>query len=250
MVKPRSLVAATVIVAEAYAALQWLGRTYGATAEERKRHLPGDDLVERPDFQTTHAITIAAPPSAVWPWLVQMGWGRAQWYTARWVGQLLFPNNGPSAEVIVPELQHLKVGDRILDGPPEAKCVFVVDALEPDRHLVLHSTGHLPPGWAQRYGASIDFTWVFVLNDLGDGRCRFVFRSRCRLEPMWVRAFYVAVMVPADFVMARQMLRGVKARAERPRHDDATRRRPAASSAEGDGSLDTPPPRVGAVCKE
>ena len=213
MVK-RSVIAGAAVAIEGYAALQWLGRSYGATRDERSRRLPGDALVARADFQTTHAITIDAPPEAVWPWLVQMGWGRAQWYTARWVDRLLFPKNGPSADVVVPELQHLEVGDRILDGPPEAQCAFVVDALDPNRHLVLHSTDHLPPGWAERYGASIDFTWAFVLGDLGDGRCRFVFRSRCRLQPRWVRAVYVGMMVPADFVMARQMLRGVKARAE------------------------------------
>lgn len=217
MVKRMHMVAGAAVAIEAYSALQWLGRTYGATPEECRRRLPGDDLVERPDFRTTHAITIDAPSEKVWPWLVQMGWGRAQWYTARWVDRLLFPNNGPSAEVVVPELQHLAVGDRVLDGPPEARCVFVVEELVTARHVVLHSTEHLPPGWAERYGAAIDFTWVFVLEDLDDGRCRFLFRSRCRLEPRWVRAFYVAVMVPADFVMSRQMLRGVKRRVERQR---------------------------------
>ena len=58
----------------------------------------------------------------------------------------------------------LAVGDRILDGPPEAHCAFLVEQLEPRRHLVLHSTEHLPPGWADRYGAGIDWTWAFVLD--------------------------------------------------------------------------------------
>lgn len=198
-----------------YGVLQWLGRTFGSSRVERRRSLPGDELVPHPQFQTDHATTIDVAPEQVWPWLVQMGWGRGQWYTAQWVDRLLFPANGASAETIVPELQHLAVGDRILDGPPEANCAFVVDALESNRHLVLHSTEHLPQGWAERFGAWIDFTWAFVLDDVGDGSTRFSFRSRARLGPSWVRAFYRAVMVPADFVMARQMLRGVKARAER-----------------------------------
>jgi hypothetical protein len=209
----RAIVAGAVAMA-AYGALQWLGRSYGATRAERRAWFPGDELVVPPNAETTHATTINAPPACVWPWLVQMGWGRGQWYTARWVDRLLFPANGPSAERIVPELQHLAPGDRIFDGPPQAKCSFVVAQLETDRHLVLHSTEHLPPGWAERFGAWIDFTWVFALDDLGDGRSRFLFRSRSRVGPLWVRAFYLAVMVPADFVMARQMLRGVKRRAE------------------------------------
>ncbi|MGZ5418487.1 MAG: hypothetical protein ACXWDI_15065 [Nocardioides sp.] len=195
-------------------ALQWLGRTYGSTAEERRRQLPGDELVEAPQVITNHATTIEGTPASVWPWLAQMGWGRGQWYTARWVDKLLFPRNGPSADVVVPELQNLKVGDKVLDGPPEANCSFTVEGLEENRHLVMHSREHLPPGWAER-GAGIDFTWVFVLDDLGDGRTRFLFRCRLRVWPRWVETFYVAAMVPADFVMSRQMMRGLSCRVER-----------------------------------
>ena len=62
----------------------------------------------------------------MWPWLVQMGWGRAGWYTARWVDRLLFPANGPSATQIIPELQSLDVGDFIPDGAPETKTGLIV----------------------------------------------------------------------------------------------------------------------------
>jgi hypothetical protein len=203
----------------AQGALQWLGRTYGSTSDERRRTLPGDDLVVTPHFVTDHATTIDARPEAVWPWLAQMGWGRAQWYTARWVDKLLFPNNGPSADVIVPGLQNLELGDRVLDGPPELNCSFIVEGLEPNRHLVLHSAEHLPPGWAER-GAGIDFTWAFVLEDLGDGRTCLHFRCRARLWPAWVRAFYLLAMIPADFVMARQMMCGLKTRVERTNGDN------------------------------
>jgi hypothetical protein len=210
----RAAVAAAAIALPGYAALQWLGRSYGATTVERRSALPGDELCRHPDAVTTHATTIQAPPQRVWPWLVQMGWGRGQWYTARWVDRLLFPANGPSADRIIPELQHLAVGDRILDGPPEANCAFVVATLDPYRDLVLHSSQHLPPRWADRFGATIDFSWAFHLHDVGDGRTRFVFRSRMRAAPGWVRAVYLAAILPADFVMSRQMLRGVKTRAE------------------------------------
>ena len=79
-----------------------LGRTYGSTRHERVHPLPGDGLVEDAQIVATHAVTLAAPPEEVWPWLLQVGWHRAGWYTARWVDQLLFPDNSPSAERIVP----------------------------------------------------------------------------------------------------------------------------------------------------
>jgi hypothetical protein len=203
-----------------YAELQWLGRTYGATRAERHRPLPGDDVCTHPQAVTTHAITIDARPDRVWPWLVQMGWGRGQWYTARWVDRLLFPDNGPSAERLVPEWQDLKAGDRVLDGAPDKHTAFVVTELEPNRHLILQSTEHLPPQWEERYGAALNWSWQFVLDELPEDQTRFIFRSRLRLEPRWVEAFYLAVIVPADFIMSRQMLHGVKQRAERTTNDD------------------------------
>jgi hypothetical protein len=200
--------------AAGYLSLQWLGRNYGATTAERRRRLPGDDLIPDPMAVTTHAITIGAPPEEIWPWLVQVGWHRGAWYTAGWVDWLLFPANGPSADRILPEFQHLAVGDHVPDGPPEADCEFIVAQLEPGHHLVLHSEDHLPPGWKERYGAWINWTWAFVLDDLG-GRTRFIFRSRWRAGPARVAAGYLLAIIPADFVMSRQMLRGVKSRAER-----------------------------------
>jgi hypothetical protein len=104
----------------------------------------------------------------------------------------------------------------------EKNCAFVVEQLEPNRHLVLHSREHLPPGWSRRFGAAIDWTWAFVLEDLGDRQTRFIFRSRMRVAPWWVTAVYLGVIVPADFVMSRQMLRGVRARVERTPTSDLT----------------------------
>jgi hypothetical protein len=190
-----------------------LGRTYGSTVEERVACLPGDELIADPEVQTDHAITIDAPPSAVWPWLVQMGWGRGGWYTARWVDRLLFPANGPSADRIVPELQHLEVGSFVPDGPPETECGLYVVHLEPERALVLRSTSHLPMSWRDR--ATLDWTWSFSLRPLGAGDAtRFHFRSRWVTDPWWLTAGGWLGLVPADFVMSRDMLRGVKQRAE------------------------------------
>lgn len=190
-----------------------LGRTYGSTRNERDRALPGDRIVSEPKVVTDHAITIDAPPSAVWPWLVQMGWGRGGWYTARWVDRLLFPANGPSADRIIPELQAIDVGTFIPDGPPETECGLIVEEIERERALVMRSSSHLPMSWRSR--ATLDWSWAFVLTPLDEGRTRFHFRSRWTTSPWWLTLGGRLGIVPADFVMARDMLRGVKMRAER-----------------------------------
>ncbi len=195
------------------AGLVYLGHTYGSTPEERARPLPGDDIVRHPQVVTNHAVTVDAPPGCVWPWLVQMGWGRGGWYTARWVDRLLFPDNGPSANAVVAELQGLAVGDFIPDGPPEARCGFIVEHIESERVLVLHSTSHLPVSWRGR--AQLDWSWVFSLAPLDAGaRTRFLFRSRWRTEPWWLTFGGRFGIVPADLIMSRDMLRGVQQRAE------------------------------------
>jgi hypothetical protein len=194
----------------------YLGQTYGSTPEERRMTLPGDDIVPDPQVVTNHAITIDAPPESVWPWLVQMGWHRAGWYTARWVDRLLFPANWPSADRLIPELQDIKIGSFIPDGPPETKCGFIVEEFDADHVLVLRSTSHVPKSWRTRYGASLDWSWTFSLTPVDQGRrTRFLFRSRWMTKPWWFTLFGWLIVVPADFVMSRDMLHGVKERVER-----------------------------------
>ena len=212
--RSRYVWAATIAVwVSAVAAGQWLGRTAGSTQAERRQVLPGDELVHHPTVVTNHAVTIPAPPDRVWPWLVQMGWHRGGWYTARWVDRLLFPANWPSATELVPELQRpLTVGDRIPDGPPDTAW-FVVEHVDPPHLLVLHSTTHLPAAWRARLGVSIDWAWTFTLADAHNGGTRLLLRVRGRTRPWWLTATYVAALVPADYIMARSMLAGISRRA-------------------------------------
>jgi hypothetical protein len=211
-----SQAAAAGAVATAYGAVQALGRTAGSTRAERRASRPGDDVVVSPQLVTDHALTVHAPAETIWPWLTQMGWHRGGWYTPRWVDRLLFPENRPSLERLDPEfVRDLAVGDTIPDGPP-GTAEYTVAYVDPPRALVLRSTSHVPPGWGERWDARILWTWSIHLDARTDGTTRVHLRVRGRMSPWWFAALYVAMLPPADLVMARGMLRGLKRRAETP----------------------------------
>jgi hypothetical protein len=197
-----------------YGALQILGRRAGSTAKERRMPMPGDELVVQPHILTNHAISIEAKPADVWPWLTQMGWHLGGWYTPEWVDRLLFPQNWPSLDHLDPALlRDLDVGDNIPDGPPDT-AEFVVVEVDAPHTLVLHSTTHLPNAWREKFGARTDWTWSFRLSELPCGKTRLHLRVRGRTAPPWLTATYLATIIPADFIMAGGMLRGIKRRAE------------------------------------
>jgi hypothetical protein len=80
---------------------------WGATDAEVRAAMAGDRIVPAAPFSATRAITIAALPGRVWPWIVQMGYGRAGFYTYD-----LVDNGGyPSADDVLEQYQDFAVGD-------------------------------------------------------------------------------------------------------------------------------------------
>jgi hypothetical protein len=167
-------------------------------AADRRWHLFGDEIVPDARAQFTHAVTIAAPPSDVWPWLVQMGCQRAGWYS--W--DVLDNAGKRSARRIVPELQHLAVGD-VLPYRPTGDDGFEVLRVVPEQALVLGSTAK-------------DFhgTWAFVLEPLGTTATRLIARYRAAFEPSAKMAVQVPAMAALHGFMQRKQLRTIKDRAE------------------------------------
>ena len=135
---PRKLywLAASAVAGEVIAYLAWRPRMlrWGATDEEVGESLPGDDRTPTPRVQSTRAVTIDAPPEQVWPWLMQMGIGRAGFYTHDWVERLLFraryAEGRHSASRIHPELAPLTVGDSVPMGAGAYATVFEVKPYE------------------------------------------------------------------------------------------------------------------------
>jgi len=174
-----------------------------ATAVERRESLPGDDLISNPIGAVNHAITIRRPPHDVWPWLVQMGAGRAGWYSYDFIDE----GGHRSAESILPEFQHATVGS-VFPALPGAKDVFVVAQCEPERSLVL--SWRLPDG---RYQT----TWAFVLEPPQPDQTRLIVRGRIASGyrpyglPQWVA---ILLGRPAHFIMQRKQLLSIRHRTE------------------------------------
>jgi hypothetical protein len=178
-------------------------RQIRATPGEQARTLPGDDLIPQSLGSVNHAITIRRPPHDVWPWLVQMGSGRAGWYAYDFID-----NGGRhSAERILPNYQNTEVGS-ILPALPGATDVFVVAQCEREHSLVL--AWRLPSGKYQT-------TWAFTLEQPQPDQTRLIVRGRVAPDyrpyglPQW---FAVPTGRLAHFIMQRKQLLGIARRAE------------------------------------
>jgi hypothetical protein len=173
---------------------------WGATSAETVAGLPGDTLVPHAQYKSTRAITIGAPPDAVWPWLVQVGCQRAGFYS----NDLLDNLGRPSATTIMPSLQRLRVGQWVPMSPaatPTDRTVFKVHSFEVNEWLL----------WAKP-----DSTWLWRLTPAGSNGTRLVTRIHAVYD--WrhppTALLDVLLMEFGDFAMLRRMLRGIKARAE------------------------------------
>lgn len=198
----KGLAGAALIAALAYSppARRWY-LTYGATDEEVARPMPGDELLADAGLLSTRAVTIDAPPEAVWPWLVQMGSGRAGAYTYDWI-ENLFGLGMHSADRILPEFQGLAVGDVLPLGPDGPG--MRVEICDGPRTLAFRSADH---------------TWVWIFGLYPErGGTRLVSRNRIA-QPGAAparRALNRIVLEPGSLVMERKMLNGIRDRAESP----------------------------------
>ncbi len=174
---------------------------WGATRAEIAGALPGDSLVQRPLEVTTRAITIHARPHHIWPWLAQMGKGRGGLYSYDGLDRLFGVLDAPSADTLLPAFQQLAPGDSIPVGNSTAWPVAVAI---PDSALLLD---------VRQAGAHI--TWVFVIDSVSATESRLVTRVRARLPMNWQLPLLMTVLDPAEFLMVRRQLLGIRQRAER-----------------------------------
>lgn len=209
-------------------------QTWGVSPGDATRELPGDDLVPVPDAVETRSLRIEAPPEAVWPWLVQMGWGRGGWYSYDKLDM-----DRPSADEILAEFQDLAEGDLVRAHPEGG---FVARVVEPGHALVLYLDTELVQGQAEttRDAAATDAaedtppglqaagvmgnvampdfrgTWAFVLEPAPGEGTWLIERLR-----VWTgqggpaQQLSLPLFGLGTFLMTRKHMLGLKERAER-----------------------------------
>jgi hypothetical protein len=211
-------------------------RTWGIDPQEVSKPLPGDEIVVDAEAVDTRGIDIAAPPRDVWPWLVQMGYGRAGWYSYDELDM-----DHPSADRILPELQHLEIADLLPTHPGGG---FEVRILEPEQALVVYADRALVQSQAadaRAAGESLDAastnvratgaylntamrgefqaSWAFVLEPRPEGRTRLIERFRGHMAPpdegpAFAPALAGRALLFGLFVMVRRQMQGIRDRAE------------------------------------
>jgi len=203
----------------------WPGLSrWGATDEEVAGPYPGAELVPEGKRSPTMAVTINATPEQVWPWLVQMGWGRGGWYF--W--DLLDNAGRRSATEVHPEWQNLAVGDqlkfwalgRVMDA-------YRVAVIEPNRLLGLYGYTDLRGRWLDPNAATVVLlhggTVGFLLNELPDGRTRLVISGYQAFRPRWVERFIASwLLISLSWPMQARMMAVLKRNIERAAPTGAT----------------------------
>jgi hypothetical protein len=194
---PGGLAAALGLLAVLAALYVWVIKPWhmrwGATDEEATRAMPGDELIPGAG-SATRAVTIAATPDDIWPWLVQLGYGKAGWYSYDWIDN----DFRPSADRVLSEFQNLQVGDKILMMP---EMGFVVDSIDQPRSIV----SVLEDG---------STSWCLGLYRVDDGGTRLVSRWRPKFDLTPATFFLMALSEPGTFIMEQKMLRTIRDRVE------------------------------------
>ncbi|HOD06088.1 MAG TPA: hypothetical protein PKH92_13670 [Anaerolineaceae bacterium] len=169
---------------------------WGATNDEIKRSMPGDDIVAEPSFNATRAVSINAPAETIYPWIVQMGVGRAGWYSY----DLLDNLGRPSAEVILPAHQNRQIGDVVPMSPDGKQGMWVKDFSNNKWML-----------WWDKIGEN---SWVWEIYAEGEAHSRLVTRVRVKYRWFSPTILFNLLIEFCDIIMMRKCMLGIKRRAE------------------------------------
>ncbi|MGE3277763.1 MAG: hypothetical protein AB7O67_21820 [Vicinamibacterales bacterium] len=187
---------------------------WGATDDEVKDTLPGDEIAPAARVTCTHAITIHAPVDQVWPWIAQIGQDRAGFYSYAWLENMVGAEI-TNADHVVPEFQDREIGDTVWMAPKHrygGQARMLVASLEKGAHMVL-----VMPDDFERLvrGERATGCWSFVLRAVDDTTTRLLVRGRGTADTFAKKAFDAAVFEPAHFIMERKMMTSIRSLAEK-----------------------------------
>jgi hypothetical protein len=173
---------------------------WGSTNEEIHSSVVGDNLCLDATLIATRSITISAAPEDVFPWIRQMGFGRAGWYSYDWLDNL----GRKSATRVHDEWQSVQSGDKVPSGP----ISFTAAIVDAPRHFVLEirSLGKKNP--------KLHFTLAYELRDDPQGT-RLVTRMRSQIKLPFGRLFEKLILGPGDGIMLRRQLLTISKSASR-----------------------------------
>jgi hypothetical protein len=187
----------------------WL-ENWGSRPDERGRRWPGDELVTEINTAYTRAIDIAAAGPDVWQWVVQLGLGRAGFYSYELFERLVgIPVT--NIESVVPELQSLSVGDEIRLHPKAPG--IPVGMLQQGTHVCF---GILEEPGETRSRPDPSRSWSMYIQPTGPDSSRLVVRNCIEpvREPSLSKQLSLALEEPIDFLMEQRMLRTIRRLAE------------------------------------
>jgi hypothetical protein len=170
---------------------------WGATQEEIDSSIIGDDLCASATVLATRCITIAALPKDVFPWIRQMGFGRAGWYSYDWIDNL----GRKSATRVHEEWQDVNTGDLVPAGPTSFQATIV----QSPQHFVLEvKNGKKMIPW-------LHFTLAYELRAVPEGT-RLVTRMRAHINVPGGGLIERFILGPGDGIMLRRQLLTLAAR--------------------------------------
>jgi hypothetical protein len=164
---------------------------WGATPEEILSSVVGDDLCADATVTATRCITIAAPPEDVFPWIRQMGFGRAGWYSYDWIDNL----GRKSAVAVHDEWQNVNSGDSVPAGPMS----FTAAIVNAPHTFVLEVKN------GKKKKPLLHFTLAYELRPTLEGT-RLVTRMRSRVNIPGGRIIEQLILGPGDGIMLRRQL--------------------------------------------
>jgi len=191
---------------------------WGSTVDELKRSWMGDEFVPTPRGGFTHAITIHASASQVWPWVAQIGQDKGGFYSYEFLENLVGCDIH-NADRLVPEWQSVKIGDTLRLHPMAG---IPIQLVEPRHGFVMNGVLNTKTGDSVEAGAPLpaDFakvSWLFYVNDIDGGASRFISRWRVDYPPCLKNEIMLGRygLEPIAAVMGIKMMKGIKYRAER-----------------------------------